>query len=101
MKRDTDTSGVENQGQEDGATHVPGYGASRDYLASGLGGVGENRGESTLVGQGELDGFVVGAGEGDGGGGGEDEERMRKRIKRERMREQGEESASEYSDGSE
>lgn len=88
-------AGLENK-------EVPGYGLSASYLARSLG--KESRGGSTLVG--EMDGFVVEDGavrNGEVGSGmrGEDEERMGKIVKRERMRREGDESGSEYSDGSE
>jgi len=91
-----------DSGTGDENKEVPGYGLSASYLARSHG--EESIGGSTLVS--EMDGFVVEDGavrDGKAGSGmrGEDEERMRKRVKRERMRREGDESGSEYSDGSE
>lgn len=80
---------------------VPGYGLSSSYLARSLG--EDGMGESTLVN--ETNGFVDEDGavrDGQTGIGlrGEDEERMSKMVKRERMRKEGDESGSKYSDSS-
>jgi len=98
----------------------PGHGVSSGYLARSLPGDGAGAGEtedgggaSTVAGVGEMGVFadenggrrgVVVLGDGVGGGMKRlpdgDEDKMRKRVKRERMRELGGESGSEYSDGS-